>query len=151
MNESLEPVRPPSPLPLDPYARGATATRSRSMTGPGTRASCTAPEHQTPPSGLELVSEVGDLAVGAGMLTLTLAPFALPALALLALTAVVVLIPALGVGLLLAPCLVARRWWRSRHGSPGTARSARSGDGNPGYETMRRQLVVRRGPAHDRS
>ena len=42
---------------------------------------------------LELVSEVADLAVGAGMLTLILAPFALPGLALIALTTVALLIP----------------------------------------------------------
>lgn len=79
----------------------------------------TSPGRQTPPSGLELVSEMADLTVGVGMLTFVLAPFALPALALIALIAVVALIPALGVALLLAPFLVARRWWRSRDRSPG--------------------------------
>jgi hypothetical protein len=103
----------------------------------------TSPEHQTPPSGLELVSEVADLAVGAGMLTFTLAPFALPALALIALATVLLLIPTLGVALLLAPFLVARRWWRSRDRSPGATRPARCGDGDARYETVRHELMVR--------
>ena len=55
---------------------------------------------------------MADLAVGAGMLTFTLAPFALPGLALTALVAVMLLIPALALALLLAPFLVARRCWR---------------------------------------
>jgi hypothetical protein len=146
MNESLELVRKPETVPLDPYNEGGTAARSRSITGPGNRTRGTSPGHQTPPSGLELVSEVADLAVGAGMLTFTLAPFALPALALIALTALALLIPALGVALLLAPFLVARRCWRSRDRSPGATRPARSGDGDAGYETVRYELVVRGGP-----
>jgi hypothetical protein len=80
------------------------------------------------------------------MLSFTLAPFALPALALIALAAVALLIPALGIALLLAPFLVARRCWRSRDRSPGAARSARSGDGDAGYETVRHALVLRGGP-----
>ncbi len=98
-----------------------------------------------PPSGLELVSEVADLAVGAGMLTFTLAPFALPALALTALVTVAILIPALAVALLLAPVLLARRCWRSRDRSPVATRPARSGGGDPGYETVRYALDVRGG------
>lgn len=39
-------------------------------------------KHQTPGSSRELVSEVPDLAAGEGTLAVTLAPFALPALAL---------------------------------------------------------------------
>jgi hypothetical protein len=64
-------------------------------------------------SGLELVSELSDLAAGAGILIFALAPFSLPALALTAVAAVALLVPAL-VGLVLAaPFLLARRWWRS--------------------------------------
>jgi multisubunit Na+/H+ antiporter MnhE subunit len=92
-----------------------------------------------------LVSEVADLAVGAGILTFTLAPFALPALALIALVAVALLIPALAVALLLAPFLVARRWWRSRDRSPGATRLARSGGGDRASETVRYELDVRGG------
>ena len=92
-----------------------------------------------------MVSEVADLAVGAGMLTFTLAPFALPGLALTALVAVMLLIPALALALLLAPFLVARRCWRSRDRSPGATRLARSGDADAGSETVRYELDVRGG------
>ena len=146
MSESLEPVRSPKTVLLDPYNRGGTAARSRSITAPAHRTRGTSPGHQTPPSGFELVSEVADLVVGAGVLTFTLAPFALPGLALIALTAVALLIPALGVALLLAPFLVARGCWRSRDRSPGATRRARSGDRDAGYETVRDELVVRGGP-----
>jgi hypothetical protein len=147
MNESLELGRKPETVPLNPYNKGGTAARSRSITGPGNQARGTSPGHQTPPPGLELISELADLAVGAGMLTCTLVPFALPALALIALTAVALLMAALGVALLLAPFLVARRCWRSRDRSPGAPRPARSGDGGAGYETVRYELVgVRGGP-----
>ena len=50
------------------------------------------PQHRTTMSGLEFVSEVSDLAAGAGMLIFTLAPFALPVLALSALAAVALLV-----------------------------------------------------------
>ena len=59
------------------------------------------PQHRTTMSGLEFVSEVSDLAAGAGMLIFTLAPFALPVLALTALAAVALLVPAV-VGVVLA-------------------------------------------------
>jgi hypothetical protein len=51
-------------------------------------------KQHTTPSGLELLSEVSDLTAGLAILTFTLAPLALPALALTALTAVLLLIPA---------------------------------------------------------
>jgi hypothetical protein len=146
MTEPLEPIRNPNSALLDPYDKGDTATLPRSITGPGNRTRSTSPEHQTPPSGLTLVSEIADLAVGAGMLTFTLAPFALPGVALIALTTALLLIPALCVALLLAPVLVARRWWRSRNRSPSATRPARCGDGDAGYETVRHELVVRGGP-----
>ncbi|HXD63201.1 MAG TPA: hypothetical protein VNV17_01215 [Solirubrobacteraceae bacterium] len=88
-----------------------------------------------------MIGEVADLAVGAGILTFALAPFALPALALIALTAAVLLIPALGVAVLLAPLLVARAWWRSRGRSAHATRPARS-DGDAGYERVRHDTVV---------
>ena len=61
-----------------------------------------------------MVSEVDDLAVGIGMLTFVLAPFVLPCSALVALTMAVLMIPALGIALLVAPFLLARRCWCSR-------------------------------------
>jgi len=146
MNEPLQLNRSPETVPIDPHDGGGPAVRPRSITGPATRARSTSPGHQAPPSGLEVVGEVADLATGVGVLTLTLAPFALPCLALVALVAVALLIPVLAVGVLLAPFLVAWRCWRSRDRSPGAARPARSGDGGAGYETMRYELVVRGGP-----
>jgi len=89
---------------------------------------------QTTPSGLELVSEVSDLTAGLGILTFTLAPLALPALALTALTAVLLLIPVLAGALLAAPFLLAGRWWRARHRRSGTTNPARFGD-REGYES----------------
>jgi hypothetical protein len=145
MNGSIETVRSPKTVLLDAHNAGCTAARIRSITGPGNRTRGTSPEHQTPPSGLELVSEVADLAVGAGILTFTLAPFALPGLALIALTAVALLIPALGVALLLAPFLVARRCWRARGRSSVATRRTRSGDRDAGYETVRHGLMLRGG------
>ena len=65
------------------------------------------PNHQTRRSVPELVSEVFDLAAGAGMLIFTLAPFALPALALAALAAVALLIPCW-----VASCWLGRSCWR---------------------------------------
>ena len=96
MSEPFAPVRDPNTLRSDPYDSASRA---------------------------EFVGEVADLAVGAGILTFTLAPFALPALALIALTAAVLLIPALAVALLLAPFLVARGWWRSRDRAAHATRS----------------------------
>jgi hypothetical protein len=77
------------------------------------------------------------------MLTFALAPFALPALALIALTMAVLMIPALGIALLLAPYLVARCGWRSRDRPPAATGLARPGDGDAGYETVRHELVLR--------
>ena len=96
-----------------PYTGGVTTARTQSITGSRNPTSGISPGHQASPRGLELVSEVDDLAIGIGMLTFALAPFALPGLALVALTMAVLMIPALGIALLLAPFLVARRW-RSR-------------------------------------
>lgn len=78
--------------------------------------------HQSPRSGLDLVSEVSDLATGAGLLIFTLAPFALPALALTVLAGSLLLIPVVAGPLLAAPFLLARHWWRSRdRRSPATS------------------------------
>ena len=96
--------------------------------------------------GLELAGEVADLAVGAGMLTFTLAPVALPGLALTALAAMALLIPALGGAVLPAPLLVAWRCSRSHDRSPGATMPVRSSDGDAGYETVRHELVLRGGP-----
>ena len=98
------------------------------------------PGHQASPRGLELVSEVGDLATGIGMLTFALAPFALPGLALVALTMAVLMIPALGIALLLAPFLVARRW-RSRDRSSAAHRPTCLGEADAGYEGVPHELV----------
>lgn len=125
MNRTLEPVRSPKTPLLDAHSAGGGAARSRSITASGNRTRGASAEQPTPPTGIELVSEVADIAVGVGMLTLTLAPFALPALALTALAAVALLVPALVVALVLAPFLVARRYWRARDRSPGATRSAR--------------------------
>jgi len=144
MNEPLDPARSAKTV-LDPG--GGTAARPRATMGPGKQARGPSPGLKTPPSGLELIREVAGLGVGAGMLTFTLAPLALPFLALTALVAVVLVIPALGVAVLLAPFLVARRCWRSRDRSPEATRPARSSDRSAGYETMHHELVgVRGGP-----
>jgi hypothetical protein len=146
MNEPLDPARSAKTVLLDPDNGGGAAARPRATVGRGMQARRTSPGLQTPPRGLELVSEVADLAVGAGMLTLALAPLALPFLALTALVAVVLVIPALGVALLLAPFLVVRRCWRSRDRSPDATGPARSGEGGAGYEMVRYELMVRGGP-----
>ena len=66
----------------------------------------------TPPSALDLISEVSDLVTGAGILLFVLAPFALPFLALLAFVGIVLLIPVVLGAMLVTPVLVARRWRR---------------------------------------
>jgi hypothetical protein len=71
-------------------------------------------EQQTTPSALEFVEELSDLAAGLGILTFTLAPLAIPALALTALLAGLLLIPVLLGAMLAAPFLLASRWWRTR-------------------------------------
>jgi len=79
---------------------------------------------------------VSDLAVGTGMPIFTLAPFALPVLAL-ALAAVALLIPAV-VGVVLGgPFPLARRWWRSRDRVSRDAKPARAGNGEAGMPRRR--------------
>jgi hypothetical protein len=102
---------------------------------------------QAQPSGVELVSEVSDLAAGAGMLTFTLAPLALPCLALVALTAVALLLPVLAVALPFAPFMAAGRYWRSHDRSSAATRSAPSGDRDAGYQAPRGGLLLPGGPA----
>ena len=60
--------------------------------------------------GRELIHEVLDLATGVGLLIFTLAPFALPALALIVVGAVVLLIPVLVGAILATPILLGRHW-----------------------------------------
>jgi hypothetical protein len=92
---------------------------------------------QQPQSGLEFVSELSDLTIGAGMLIFTLAPFSLPVLVLTALAAVALVIPAF-VGLVVAASfLLVRRWWRSRDRLSGGIKPSRCGDGKP--RTRRRR------------
>ena len=126
-----------------PYTRGVTPARTQSITGSRYPTSGISPGQQASPRGLELVSEVDDLAVGIGMLTFALAPFALPGLALVALTMAVLMIPALAIALLLGPFLVARRCWRSRDRPPAANRLARLGEDDAGYEEAPHELVLR--------
>ena len=143
MNAPLNPGSRLNAVLLDPYTGGARTARTESISGSRDPTSGVSPGHQASPSGLDLVSEVADLAVGAGMLTFALAPFALPALALIALTMAVLMIPALGIALFLAPYLVARRCWRSGHRPQAATGVARPGDGDAGYVTVRHELVLR--------
>ena len=143
MNAPLRPGRRLNAVLLGPYTGGATTARTESITGSRNPTSGVSPGHRASPSGLDLVSDAADIAVGAGMLTFALAPFALPALALIALTMAVLKIPALGIALLLASYLVARRCWRSRDRPPAATGVARAGDGDAGYETVRHELVLR--------
>jgi hypothetical protein len=80
-------------------------------------------------SGFEFVSGLSDLAAGAGILIFMLAPFSLPVLALTALAAVALLIPAVVGVVLAAPLLLARRQWRSRDRLSGDTKPSRRGDG----------------------
>ena len=100
--------------------------------GPENRRGDSWPRQQRTPSGLELVSEVSDLAAGAGLPTFTLTPLAPPALALTALAAALLFIPALLGATLAAPFLLA--WhWRRAHGRPSPAANpARFGDREAG-------------------
>jgi hypothetical protein len=143
MNAPLNPGRSPNAVQPKPYTRGVTTARTQSITGSRNPTSGISPGHQASPRGLELVSEVDDLAVGIGMLTVALAPFALPGLALVALTMAVLMIPALGIALLLAPFLVARRCWRSRDRPSAADRLACLGEDDPGYEGGPPELVLR--------
>ena len=142
MNAPLNPGRRLNAVLLGPYTTGATTARTEAITGSRNPTSGVSPRHQASPSGLDLVSEVADLAIGAGLLTFVLAPFALPALALIALTMAVLMIPALGIALLLAPYLVAQRGRRSRDRPPAATGLARPGDGDAGCETMRHELLL---------
>jgi hypothetical protein len=63
------------------------------------------------------------------MLIFMLAPFSLPVLALTALAAVALLIPAVVGAVLAAPFLLARRRWRSRDRLSGDTKPSRRGDG----------------------
>ena len=67
------------------------------------------PETQTRTSAGDLVSEVSSLATGAGIVLFVLAPFALPALALMAVAALALSIPLLLGAVLAAPILLMRR------------------------------------------
>ena len=123
---------------------GGPSARPRSITASGNRPRGAAGEQATPPTSLEMIGEVADLMVGVGMLTLTLAPFAVPALALTALVALVLLIPAVVIALPLAPFVLARRYWRSRDRTPSAAGPARSDGGDK--ETRTRTQHVAAGP-----
>jgi hypothetical protein len=94
-----------------------------------------------PQSGLEFVSELSDLTIGAAMLIFTLAPFSLPVLVLTALAAVALVIPVF-LGLVVAASfLVVRRWWRSRDRLSGDIKPSRCGDGKA--RTRRRRAPER--------
>jgi hypothetical protein len=71
-------------------------------------------ETQTRTTAADLGSEVSDLATGAGILLFVLAPFALPALALMAVAALALSVPLLVGAVLAAPILLMRRRWRPR-------------------------------------
>lgn len=86
------------------------------------------PEQQNAHSGLEIVGEVTDLAVGLGMIVMTLFPFALPALALSALVALVLMVPMLVGAVLVAPLLMLRSWRRSHARAHSTGRLAGDGE-----------------------
>jgi hypothetical protein len=143
MNAPLNPGRSSNAAQPKPSTRDITTTRTRSITGSRSPTSRISPGHQASPRGLELVSEVDDLAVGIGILTFALAPFALPGLALVALTMAVLMIPALGIALLLAPFLVARHCSRSRDRPSAANRLACLGEDDAGYEGVPHELVLR--------
>lgn len=100
------------------------------------------------PSGAELATEAASWAVGGGILTMALFPFALP----LILLTVAALIPLLLVGLVVgivaalaaAPVLLARRLLRARRygGSPAASR-APSGSAKAWTRTIRPSRTVR--------
>lgn len=112
---------------MAPYSTGPPQFRIRSR--PVEReeeAPCQASDTR---SGFEVVSGVSDVAAGAGMLIFMLAPFSLPVLALTALAAVALLIPAVVGAVLAAPFLLARRQWRSRDRLSADTKPSRRGDG----------------------
>ncbi len=86
------------------------------------------PEQQNAHSGLEIVGEMADLAVGLGMIVMTLFPFALPALALTAPLALLLLAPVLVGAVLAVPLLMLRSWRRSHARAPSTGRLAGDGE-----------------------
>jgi hypothetical protein len=94
-------------------------------------------------SGFEFVSGLSDLAAGAGMLIFMLAPFSLPVLALTALAAVALLIPAVVGAVLAAPFLLARRRWRSRDRLSGDTTPSRRGDGGARMRRRRKSEAFR--------
>ncbi len=109
-------------------------------------------ERQTRPSGAEFVSEVSDLAAGAGIFLFAVAPFALPALALvavvMAIVAVALIIPLLVAAAVAAPILLMRRWWRSRDR---TIAAGRRRDDHRGTRRIERERKARQGVAGHRS
>lgn len=90
-------------------------------------------------SGFEFVSGLSDLAAGAGMLIFMLAPFSLPVLALAALAAVALLIPAVVGAVLAAPFLQARRRWRSRDRLSADTKPSKPSRRGDGEARMRRR------------
>lgn len=110
---------------------GRDSMRSRSST------------HQGTCCGRELFSEVLDLATGVGILVYTLAPFALPALALVAVTGVLLLIPLFAGAILAAPILLRRHWRRSH------ARASRARQLAPPERKVRRPRVSTLGATGD--
>jgi membrane protein implicated in regulation of membrane protease activity len=72
----------------------------------------------------EFVGELADLLTGLGLVVFTLAPFAVPLLALSALASAALLIPAAVGVVLAAPWVLARRWRRSPNRATRQRRSA---------------------------
>jgi hypothetical protein len=91
-----------------------SSARSRPASDPGWNSKRShSSTHQAASCGRELFGEVLDLATGVGLLVFTLAPFALPALALVAVAGVLLMIPVLVGAILATPILLGRHWWRS--------------------------------------
>jgi hypothetical protein len=88
-------------------------------------------------SGFEFVGGLSDLGAGAGMLIFMLALFSRPVLALMALAAVALLIPAVVGAVLAAPLLLARRRWRSRDRLSGDTKPSLRGDGEARMQRCR--------------
>jgi membrane protein YdbS with pleckstrin-like domain len=80
-------------------------------------------QQQASPSVFELVGEVSDIATGACIMIVALAPLALPFLALTAVAALALLAPVVVGTLLVAPAVVAWRHCRSRGSSIGRDRA----------------------------
>jgi hypothetical protein len=97
--------------------------------------------------GRDLFSEVLDLAAGVGLIFI-LAPFALPALALMAVAAVVLRIPVPVKAILASPILLGRHWWRSHARASRVSQRAlpgrevgRAGVSTPGASGDRMEIV----------